>query len=229
MTRYSLTLVWLLVLGQSPANAFKPDSPQRRDVFSPNRAFVLDANPGTGKHIVYAVNDRQTPLWSFSEPLWLGPIFLSNDGQVVAILAWKHVKADGLDGANCVSFWNKAGRMKAYTFGELCPSPRRRGWFEIGPVGSFWRVWYSEARQEGDDLAIETTDLYGYTFSMGDGAIRDRRLLVENVVRKSWLPVLLLLGGGVVLLFVRARRRKAPTQTLEAPSEAITSRPQTLS
>ena len=55
-----------LLLTSPQAFATSYGKPERHDVFSRNRAFVLDVNPETRTHTVYDVRDRGKPLWSFS-------------------------------------------------------------------------------------------------------------------------------------------------------------------
>jgi hypothetical protein len=217
MPRVLGSILCLIILAPSPCLAYKPAPPERRDVFSPNRLFVLDFNPDTNIHTVYATANRKKPLWSYSAPAWLGPVFLSNDGRVVAVLAWKHVQIDGLGPAECVGFWDRTGKFKSYTFGTLCPEPRSRWFFEVGPVGSFWRVWYSSADQKGDELRVATTDLHEYTFSMKDGSILDERLLVMNLIRRYWLFGVLSVGLSVVAFVAVRRIRRRGSRPGPAP------------
>lgn len=195
---YRMTL-GLLLLIPVPASAFKPAPPERHDVFSPNRQFVLDVDPKTKTNTVYLVNDRKNPLWSFEGVIWLGPAFLADDGNSVAVISWEHVQVEGLREETCIRFRNKGGLLKSYTFGEICPNPRRQGWFERGPVGSFWRVWYSNAEQKGNLLRVATTDLYEYTFSLENGSIVATRFQVGSFLRKYWTWIAGLIVGGLVL------------------------------
>jgi len=143
-------------------------------------------------------------------PVWLGPIFLSNDGKVVAAASWKFLQFDtAKSGETCLQFWNKDGNFKSYSFSEIASDPRRLGWFEVGPIGSFWRVWYETAEQVEDSIQVSTTDLYEYTFSMEDGRIVNQTLLIVNLVRKPWAwGLLLVLLVGLILLRRRVRKRK---------------------
>src|SRR5262249_31165234 len=153
-------------LTPSISEARKYPRPKRHDVYSPNRAYVLDVNPDTEEQKVYAAQDRTKALWSFSCRVWHGPFYLSNDGKVVAEVQWYYVDADALGTGNCIVFRSKAGPVKSYRFADLCPDPRRRGWLEGGPLRGRQCVWYARTSQEGDTVSVETTDLYEYTFSL---------------------------------------------------------------
>src|SRR5262245_14701188 len=103
-----------LLLTVSPCFATSYARPQRHDVYSHNRAFVLDVNPETEVHTVYDVRDRSKPLWSFSKPVWQSPFLLSDTGTVVATLAWKHVKVEHIGEATAVTFWSKDGAFRKH-------------------------------------------------------------------------------------------------------------------
>jgi hypothetical protein len=225
MIRTGARAAALLALLPSVCRATSYADPERHDVFSPNRAYVLDVNPKTDRHTVYAVADRSKPLWSFSADVWHAPFFLSNDGKVVAEPAWRHIRVQDVEKATCIRFWNRTGEFKTYSFAEVCPNPRSRGWFEVGPIGGFWRVWYESVTQDGDTLRVMTTESYEHTFSMKDGSILSSRLVWENVLRGYWwVPFLLLvLIVGARVWVVRRRRRKAeaPEPPEAAPQEGI--------
>ncbi len=190
--------VIMLLLTPTPSYATSYAPPERHDVFSPNGLFVLDVDPKTENHTVYKVGDRAKPLWSFSKRVWHYPFLLANDGSVVATLAWEHVRVDDLDDADCVQFWKGSGIFKSYTFAQLCPAPARTSSVGVGPVGVFWRTWYTDLQQDGDTFRVRTTDLFEYTFSLANGSITRRRLVPSNLLYKPWLS-LGLLGGMVIV------------------------------
>src|SRR5262249_17288360 len=92
---------WVLLafcLTPSPCQATKYPPAERRDILFPNGRYVLDADPRSGLHAVYASADRTKPLWSFSDKhLFESPRFLANDGQCVAVLAWRFVPTEAID------------------------------------------------------------------------------------------------------------------------------------
>src|SRR5262245_57227058 len=96
----------LLLLSTGPALGYKPANPVRHDVFSPNGAFVLDVDPAAKLLTVYAVGDRQKPLWLFKRYVWQEQHFLSDDGRTVGLVTWRFVRVDDLSEGVCVEFWN---------------------------------------------------------------------------------------------------------------------------
>jgi hypothetical protein len=199
----------LPLLFAGPALGYKPASPVRHDVFSPNGAFVLDVDPTAKRLTVYAAGNRQTPLWSFDRSVWQEEHFLSDDGRMVALVAWRFVQLDKLPGGVCVEFWNQTGLSRNYTFAELCPNPSD-SYLEWGPVGDFWRKWYSQVDGDGTHLRVRTTDKYEYVFAMDDGRIVEKS--------RNWLPwwawwvlsafVICGVVGGMLILVRRRRRAK---------------------
>jgi hypothetical protein len=138
--RHQILIAVAILLGVAHrGEAYTPRDPKRHDVFSPNGAFVLDVDPKTKQHSVYAAKDRKTPLWSFTKAVGRGPIFLSDDGEVVAVLNWEYVTVESLEDRDCVEFYSKAGLFKSHPFSEICPNPRRSGFLGTGlwegPIG----------------------------------------------------------------------------------------------
>lgn len=203
------SILLLLLLPTSDALAFKPAPPKRHDVFSPNGKFVLDVDPNAKQISVFAADKRDQPLWSFKNWAWSGH-HLSNDGKVVAILHWEFVSVKDLDEGVCVTFLNEAGKLKEHRFADLCPHPRRL-WMEPGPVGSFWRKWYTSASDAEDTLTVCTTDEYEYVFAMEDGHILERRR-VGLPWWSAWAILVAALGGAAVLVVWRFRRARKAVQ-----------------
>jgi hypothetical protein len=180
--------------------------------------FVLDVNPEAEVHTVYVTKDRSKPLWTFSKHVWHYPFLLSNDGLVVATLAWKYVKVETLDHATCLEFWNKDGIFKSYTFTEICPHPARTELVGIGPIGDFWRTWYTDLEQDGDTFRVRTTDLYEYSFALTDGSIQRRWLIPSNLFYNVWFDLVLIAIMLVGIVWAcrrwrRNRRRRAEAQS----------------
>jgi hypothetical protein len=82
---YLGSLGWLLLVS-SAAWPFSIQRPTRHDVFSPNKRFVLDVNPTTNLHHIYAVQDRTKPLWSFTGRVGWRRFLLADSGQPAARL-----------------------------------------------------------------------------------------------------------------------------------------------
>ena len=92
----------MIVAGMIDTQATSYASPQSETIKSTNGKYTLITNPKTKKHKVYASDDLKTELWSFELAIWHFPIYLSNDGEKVCHLAWRHVKAGNL-GESCVT------------------------------------------------------------------------------------------------------------------------------
>ncbi|MBM4071596.1 MAG: hypothetical protein FJ271_22085 [Planctomycetes bacterium] len=200
-------LALLASLALAPAShAFKPAPPIRRDVWSPSGEYVLDVNPETNVHKVHLAANRKTSLWSFAQPLGIGEVFLSDNGKVVAIVAWRFAHGEG----DCVTFRNNTGTIKSYPFAEICPNPRVKLPFEPGPIGVVSFIWRNEhfLRDEIEDtFQVTTTGWHEYIFSMKTGEIVARRFLPGNVIYRLWLYVLLPLVPLGLWVMARWRRR----------------------
>lgn len=205
------TLAFVLALTASPAFATSYARPVRHDVFSRNRAFVLDVDPGTQVHTVYDARDRGTPLWSFSCGVWHFPFLVSDDGRVVAVVSWMHVKAEDIAETDAVTFWDRAGTFRVYPLRDLCPNPPKTQDVGIGPIGDFWRTWYTGVDDHGETLAIRTTCGVEYRFRYADGELVDRR----RIGWRGWGwrvvgGVATVIAVAVALLLWRARGSTRP-------------------
>lgn len=193
-----------VMLGSSSAQAFSPAKPRRHDVFSPNGAFVLDVDPGNETNTVYATADRSRPLWSFREHIWLAEVLVSNDGTVVAVLQWRYVREDDLREVGGIWFHNKGGIFKVHSVAELCPNPRRTSDVGPGPVGDFWRTWYTDVTNTGERFVLYTTGWYDYELRFSDGEVISKRwhwnIRMPRIVREN--PILATLVGLYCLLLV---------------------------
>jgi hypothetical protein len=215
---HSLLTLGVLLFATSEACAFSPAPPKRHDVFSPNRNFVVDVNPNTETHIVYASNDRKNSLWSFKRPIGSEKFFLSDDGQVVVVVAGRYVWRNGL-GRDCCEFWNAGGKFMAHSFRAICPSPRTL-WFFEGPIGPGSCIWYDDVIQDGNTLHVRTTGQHDATFSLTDGELLSQEIAWRNLGSDEWLVSLVLMGlAAAVVLWRRERRKRrhdAPTHTADA-------------
>ena len=201
-----------VLLTTSPASATSFAPPQRHDVFSPNRLFVLDADPGKKLNTVYATSDRTKPLWSFPGVLWFCFPQISNDGTVVAIVGAGFVQAEDLKNATAIEFINKDGVFKSFTVAELCPHPPRTQDVGPGPIGYFWRTWHTGATSNGETVTVVTTGGWTYEFRLSDGEMLERRL--NPSAEFQWWFWARVFCGLAVTLFVFAviiRRRRQTT------------------
>ncbi len=210
-------MLFLLLLAPAAARATSYAAPEPHDVYSPNGKFVLHVNPDTEHHVVYRTADRDTPLWSFDKPVGHEPYLLSNDGKVVVEVAWRHVRQENLASADCLVFRSASGVIRHHSFQDLCPAPARTSMVGIGPIGSFWRTWYTDLEQSNSSFTITTTDWYAYTFDTTTGDIVRRDLVLSNVrYRPLWLAGGFVVGVGLMLALLKVwRARRAKLRTAE--------------
>lgn len=148
--RYGVILAMLLCCGQASAMTIGRAKPF--DVYSQNGAYVVAANPNTHMLTVYAAQDRNTPLWSFTEIVGQGSVFIANDGRVVVTVVPCFSNEKEFGGAVGVGFWNKTGKFKSYTVSELCPDPEAYDDYYSG----LRYYWYREMHSDGDRLLLKT-------------------------------------------------------------------------
>ena len=126
--------------------------PEDRTAQSPNGKFTLRIDPKSGRHRVYQGKKR---LWSFQQEVWHDAFFLSNDGQRVMWLAWPYVQTEALNTPAMIIF-SPSGIVLQRSYSEVS-KPRRYRRGEIGPIGSFWRVWRDDASQDGDTVTVDVS------------------------------------------------------------------------
>jgi hypothetical protein len=211
-----------VMLTASPVMATSYMPPTRHDVYSRNRAFVLDVNPETKTHTVYDVRDRSKPLWSFSCGVWHFPFLVSEDGKVVATVEWQHVQVEDIAEANAVTFWSKDGAFRSHFLRDLCPDPPKTSNVGIGPIGDFWRTWYTKVSDEGDTFTIWTTIGVAYRFRYADGELVERRRL-GWWMGGGWAMAAVagVAGLAAVLLLWRWRERSKVWRTLGTAGGAL--------
>lgn len=206
-----IKILLLSLICSFPAGATSYGKPKRQLIYSPNGEFVLFVNPETQRHIIRAASDPETEIWSFTCRVWHFPFFLSNDGQTVAVVAWRHVRRESLAESDCVTFYQADASEKGIPFEDVYPSPPRTSLVTIGPVGHFWRTWYYDVEQNGDLFTIATTG--------GGSAIFD--LNERKLVKRNWVgyrkPMNLLAAVCAIVLAVvvfRMRRRRLKKQLM---------------
>ncbi len=132
----SLITITLLLAMQAFATKYAP--PEPKEIYSENKAFYVIIAPASNKQLVFAA-DRKEPLWKFSYSSWHDEIFVSDDGNRIVIVKWKHFKDVDAKSA-AIQVINRGKIEREYSYDQLC-SPRKRGDREVGPIGDFWRIW----------------------------------------------------------------------------------------
>ena len=163
---FSLTFIYSVF-------ATKYGMPKSREIKSNNKEFTLKINPKTKTHSIHK-GDEEKSLWTFKKDVWHFPFFLSNDGKVVAVPVWRHVKkyeGDDLKEKVCIEFYNEKGIFKVYKFEDIIPNPPKTQDVGKGPIGDFWRTWYKSATSENDTVILDLTNGKKVTFSLKDGSI----------------------------------------------------------
>ena len=157
-------------------------SPREGDIYSANKKFVLHINPSTQKHNIYDVNDRNKVLWSFSKRIWQEPYFLADDGKSVLTTSWTHVKVEHIDKTVAIYLYTDKGLTNTHMLKDICSYPART---TRGPIGSFWRTWYTSIKLIAKDtIEIKTTGMYHYQFSLKDGSIIQKEFKFWNIMHK---------------------------------------------
>ena len=196
-------LLLLLVAARASATSFA--SPTRHDVKSQNGAFVLDVDPETSTHVLYATNDRGKPSWSFSRPISYERILVSNDGKVVAVLPWGYIRLETIHEAG-IEFWSAGGLLMIQPLARICPDPAIiKG---PGPIGATWRTWIAHVDDDGTSFAVTTTCGSIVRLRYVDGALLDSRMTTSR--RLAWCLRGTLAGvaaAGFVTWQHRRRRR----------------------
>lgn len=138
-----------------PVGAYSMAEPEKHRVYSPNQEYFLVVNPRTYKHAVYRSGFHLWPIWSFRQKIQFDSFYLSDDGESVAVVAWAFVQKNDTSKGAAVSIWHRNGKKCVFSFSDLSrPRPYRRG--EIGPIGSFWRIWLEQQEQAPDGIRLLT-------------------------------------------------------------------------
>lgn len=185
----------------SDASATSYAEPRPRDVLSFSGEYRLHFDPQTQRHDVYAQGEAW-PKWSFTRPVGRDDYFVSNDGQFVAWVAWRFCRVEDLADP-AVIVYSPTGVVVSHTYRDLC-RPRRLFPWEIGPIGSFWRLWRAEAYMSGDVVVVNTVGLGVFRLVLVSPCVTNappRRLTFV-------LPMLALTAIGTVAWWFWWKRRK---------------------
>lgn len=174
--------------------------PKLENIYSPNKQYFVRVDPETKVHKVYAEGSEQA-LWSFTRRVWHEDYYVSNDGGLVAWVAWQHCMTDKLDDP-AVIIYSRNGIAGSRSYDELC-FPRHLFPWEIGPIGSSWRVWRHSSRMSGDMVDIDTVGIGGTHILLLSDSLR-----IED--DKGAITLIFLIGGAVLCVAgaVYIRRKK---------------------
>ena len=195
------------------AHATSYAKPRPRCVNSPNGKYFVRIDPNTQNHEIFAVGS-DTALWSFSRRVWHDDYFVSNDGELVAWVAWRHCSIERVNDPAFIVY-SRDGIAVSHSYRDLCNPKRRLPW-DIGPIGNFWRVWRKESGMSGDTITINT---------VGFGT---KKILLTpqglGTVEGSRPDLLLVALGGAVLavavVLICLRKSKANNPMRAMPNDA---------
>ncbi|MCW1912774.1 hypothetical protein OJ996_04270 [Luteolibacter sp. GHJ8] len=205
-----------LLLGTSPfATATSYSPPERREVRSSNREYLLVVDP-SGDQKVYWASAPTKELWSFKARVWQQPFLLSNDGQTVAELEWQHIQEPDLQTSNCITFHGSDGSRSGIPFSKICPDPpKTQDSGIIGPIGDFWRTWYDDLDITEDQLFIHTTTGKIAGFDIGTRKLTgiseqpEEAETEDAVISRGWIAAAALVLVTCVGVFLAGRRRRS--------------------
>lgn len=140
-------------------------------VSSPNGRFYAERLPNGNEWKVVPVDERSgRTTWTFKAPLREyrpygsapqrdATIYLSNDGNMVAIVPREHVTRQDLRDGRAVEFWNKLGLHRKYPITQLCPDAPVSNHAALDNDLCVYNqhLWQTEVRREDDRLRIRTT------------------------------------------------------------------------
>jgi hypothetical protein len=201
-------VVLVLAVRVAVATSYAP--PEKRDVRSPDGAFVLHVDPDAARLTVASSADPGTPLWSLPRRVQFEAYFLAPGGQHIAVVAWRFVHVEQLD-APGVEILGPSGAVATYSVRSLVAQPPVI--HGVGPIGPFWRNWLAGASQDGARLIVETTGLHRYVFDLVAGRLTASELRPAGLAMLAVAFTFLLVAAALVIWTRRAR------QAAEWPAE----------
>ena len=130
------------------ATSFAP--PTDRVVKSPNGTYALHIHAKSGKHEIKKGNEV---LWSFKRDVWHNDYYLSDNGKHVLWVGWQYIKVSDASKTSAIAVYSADGSVSERTISKVS-TPRRYKKTEIGPIGSFWRIWRDKSSREGEIVTI---------------------------------------------------------------------------
>lgn len=224
--RLVTTLVLIGCLARS-ADARRPIEPVRHERYSPNGRYLLDFDPESNHHTIYASNDRNIALWSFDGDAywpygrgeWDGCLFVADDGLTVAGPAWMPMVGmpEGRRTFDGLEFWGPNGPIASYRVSDVTWG---LGYLDI-PIWIVWIALDSDYRQRGsgytrtgDHLHVTRLAPRSLTFSLRTGEIESWSL------NFGYLALLVFVYGPplwIVGRWIARLRRTAPTAAARGP------------
>lgn len=171
------SILFVLLISCHPLFATSYGPAQNREVLSQNKKFLLLVNAGSSTHTVYEANKRDRALWSFNCDVWHFPFLIANDGKSAATVSWRHIQDKtgaenkALKDKTAVQFWRDGKAWKSIKFSEFFPNPPKTQDVGIGPIGGFWRTWYSDIAVTTEGFSILLTNKKIISFSFTSGTI----------------------------------------------------------
>jgi hypothetical protein len=196
-------LLVLLLLGVRIAAATSYAPPAKRDVRSPDGAFVLHVDPAAGRLTVATTADPATPVWSVARRIQFEEYFVAPGGQHIGVVAWRFIQVDKLDDPG-VEILGASGPVARYSIRSLVSQPSVI--HGVGPIGPFWRDWLAGTSQDGARLVVETTGLHRYVFDLTAGRQTASELRLDGVAVLAVSFTFLLVAAALVVWTRRARR-----------------------
>lgn len=150
----SLLIIGFLFIPVANATKFAAPSPEK--IYSRNKYFYIQTNPGESKNAVMRIKNRKPEtLWTFSYPAEpLDSLFITNNGKRVYVVRGKYVKTSDFN-QPAVYVFSKEGLIAKHSYLELT-TPRKYRPHEAGPIGDFWRVWRDDVVLKHGYLQIDT-------------------------------------------------------------------------
>lgn len=167
----TFVLSFVFIATQMPAWATSYAPPERQVIQSPDGRFELIVDPKSKIHSVRSTKTRKT-LWDFKRTVWHDSWFVSPDGRRVVVVRWRFCKTDELD-APAVEIYHQGRLERTFSYRTIS-KPRRLRFNEVGPIGSFWRVWRADTWQKGSRVYIETAGRGVRQIDTTDGKLINR-------------------------------------------------------
>ncbi|HPS58855.1 MAG TPA: hypothetical protein PK514_12185 [Spirochaetota bacterium] len=143
--------------------------PIKQKVYSSNGKFFVVIDPQKSIQAIYRSSAPKKVYWSFSFAPEMDTWFIPDNGDYVACIRWRFVRAEDLDKPAVIIF-ERGGSRREHSYNSLVKA-RRTGLLETAPKGSFWRVWYESLAIKNNRAEISTHDEKRIVISGSDGKL----------------------------------------------------------